>query len=1638
MKEQAYNVDRDKDKILTTKAISMNSRRSFTMNLLRGRLGRYEPGTCYECGSRKHYQNTNPKLNLALGQVGNRLTIEGNQNSRNNRNQVKGRAFNVNAVGALQDPNVVTEVSDGKKVEVDRVIHNFKLELGTSLFTIDLIPLGHGSFDVIIGMDWLSEHKAEIVCHEKDLSGFPPQRQVKFRIDLVPGAMPVAKSPYRLAPSEMQELSAQLQELQDKSFIRPSHSLWGAPIFFVKKKDEKSVIVFIDDILVYSKSKDEHEVHLRLVLELLNKEELYAKFSKCDFWLQEYEWGVEQEEAFQTLKDNLCNAPILSLPKGVEDFVVYCDASNHGLGCVLMQRGKIIAYASRQLKIHEKNYTTHDLELGVVVFSLKTWRHCLYGTKSVIYTDHNSLQHIFDQKELNMHQRTWIELFSDYKCEIRYHPGKNTKGLWVYCKNLRYLSESGIRSLWILSLSYLGQRMGMTLFWVIVDRLTKSAHFLAIREDYSMERLARICIDEIVMRHGVHVSIISDRDGRFTSRCWQTVQKALWLDMSTVYHPQTDGQSERTIQTLEDMLRACVIDFGGSWDVHLPLAESPVLWAEIRESSLIGPQLEKGKLAPRYVGLFEILERIGPVAYRLRLLKELSGVHDTFYVLNLKKCLANASLHVSLDEIKVDKVRWNSKHGPEFTWEREDFMKSKYPQLFICVSVVEAAKHQTLCSGFCVSTEWEVVFLGGTTLAEVILVKWHELPTIVKILPVGFHLNPTSVNMKYIVLAVGQIVHYVSSLSFLTAVYLIRQSGLVFLLYSGLPSPSSSGLAEGQGNHAQGAGASGYGGAQNRVTNANSGQERQIKCYNYNNIGHIARNCTQPKHPQNSIYYKYKMLLMQAQENGVALDKEQVLFIAVDDYDSFDSSVNEALTAQTMFMDAICEHHKVHEMHDDVQPNYVVDSHADYTSKSNKILYVKENAVPVVQSNVSSVPNDAYMMIVNDIHEQPTQHVSVITQNKVVDNSLSTELATYKEQVKLYERRAKFELTKTEQKIDEQLRIVITDCNIKEENLKKELHFVNMQLSSTINHNKSMELFKMKEEYLKEQTIASRPIKALTVYPPNTPAALLPRALSAAQNRIPKLESKNSNLQNKIQNDDHDVMTHSDAVPIHDLKALGSQNKELHEKSMPFTILMSVRDRNEKVKRHYKELHNSIKIACAKTIEKTNSLLTEAANLKARIQENHKSNYVTIPVVKSKVLASGRYGIDVKPIPPCIRNNRELHLDYLKHLKENVETLCEIEEEAKALGKLQPTADIRIFVGIAPSRKGYRIYNNRTRRIMEAIHVKIDELTKLMALVQLSTGLAPTFLMHGQISSGLVPNLIPATPYVTPTNKDLEILFQPVFDEYLKPPRVKRPVSPAPAVLVPVNLAAESTIMEDNPFAHVDNDPFVNMFALEPHSKHHYQGIKNMIIYQMDVKTAFLNGKLMEEVYVSQPEGFVVPDNSTHVYRLKKALYGLKQAPQEWYDTLSWFLLNNQFFKGEVDPTLFTQKTGKHILLVQIYVDDIIFASTDPTAYDIFSDEMNSKFQMSMMGQMMDSCDSVDTPMVDRIKLDEDPLGISVDQNQFCSMVSSLMCLTASRPNLVFVVCKCARYQASPTKKHLEALKRVFRYLRGTINWGLW
>ncbi|GJV96671.1 putative reverse transcriptase domain-containing protein [Tanacetum coccineum] len=493
---------------------------------------------CYECGSTDHVRPACPRLNRARGPKENRPNqVAANNEGQGRGNQAKGRAFMLGAEEARQDSKIVTglepnelcfkyeiEIASGQLVEIDKVIKGCKLEIEGHVFDIDLIPFRHRSFDVIIGMDWLSNYKAEIICHEKvvrislpdgkvlkvvgerpeekarllmsakasdkkqeetvvvrdfpkvfpdDLSGLPPIREIEFWIKLTPRATLVAKF---FSKIDLRFGYHQLRVHEDdilKTAFRTRYGHFeftvmpfGLTTIFMDLMNrvcrlylDKFVIVFIDDILIYSKTQEEHVENLRLVLELLKKEKLYAKFSKCEFWLREvqflghvingngihvdpskikavknwkasrtptevrsflelagyyyrfienfskiaksltiltqksktFDWGEEQKLAFQTLKDKLCNALVLALPDRPEDFVVYCDASGIRLGCVLMQRGKVIAYASRQLKIHEKNYTTNDLELGAVVFALKIWRHYLYRTKSVIYTDHKSL-----------------------------------------------------------------------------------------------------------------------------------------------------------------------------------------------------------------------------------------------------------------------------------------------------------------------------------------------------------------------------------------------------------------------------------------------------------------------------------------------------------------------------------------------------------------------------------------------------------------------------------------------------------------------------------------------------------------------------------------------------------------------------------------------------------------------------------------------------------------------------------------------------------------------------------------------------------------------------------------------------------------------------------------------------------------------------------------------------------------------------------------------------------------------------------------------------------------------------------------------------------------------------------------------
>nr|GEX95403.1 retrovirus-related Pol polyprotein from transposon TNT 1-94 [Tanacetum cinerariifolium] len=1220
--------------------------------------------------------------------------------------------------------------------------------------------------------------------------------------------------------------------------------------------------------------------------------------------------------------------------------------------------------------------------------------------------------------------------------------------------------------------------------------------------------------------------------------------------------------------------------------------------------------------------------------------------------------------------------------------------------------------------------------------------------------------------------------------------------------------------------------AAGYGGAQNRVGNVNPGQARP------------------------------------AQENEVALDAEQLLFLAggqdnafdddvdeqpdqdlalnvdnvfqADDCDAFDSDVDEAPTAQTMFManlssadhvtdeakqsydsdilsevpdhdhyqDAACAHHKEHVMHDSVQLDHVVNSHANYTTDSNMIpydQYVKDNEVAIVHSDVSSVPNDAFMMIYYDMCESHAQSVSNPSRNTVVKNSLTAELTIYKEHVELYLLQNPLCLTCAKQvqpalyngheiiKDNHTPAIVhntkdtleIAEITRKKMNAKmndpecvtRKVKIAPHDCSkenflATFTPHKQLtpeqifwsnDLMKLKSEALKERTKVSRPIKALTVYPPNTPATLVPKVLptksqvkiyifmliqlflefdktckkritptgltegergfeqtkecylkevipffktlkdnfegiqkaltkeikemkdvfeelevevaqyaidrkhdaierknfliandnliaeclsqevfSVATNselnvarltemhvanttveaRCLALEAELANLRNKNNhNNQKELINHFSKLEVNHLNLqLKNQNlkdsignnpptpdkdtldldsvfvigkmqaslqgkdnvfRQLKKQLSQLQVTRSDTDRtlkiriidsqitkltdqvtnlqaqndlfraeNDKIKQHYKELYDFIKITRAKHIDQVTKLTTKNVNMKTSVSKDK---------VNPQVLARDKHAIDVEPIIPRLKNNRDAHLDYLRHLKESVETIRDIVKEAKVVRPLDRSIASACRVNSCPDASGSQPKSHvkpnrispakgvnklpvedqprtnkshlktsnhvdsssrlkRTNGVVERWNRTLIEATRTMLIfskalmflwaeaVATASKILENFNQQLILEYSLVMHqagkdkLRPRTKFgscnslCTPTNKELEILFQPMFDKYLEPPSAERLVPPAQAVQAPVNSAgtpSSTTIDKDAPNPRdisSTESPYVSqtLHHLNKWSKDHpldnvignpsqsvstrkqlatdalwclyssvlskvepknfksaitedcwfqamqdeiyeferlqvwelvpqpdcvmiitlkwiykvkldeygdvlknkawlvakryrqKEGIdfeesfapvacieairifianaasKNMTIYQMDVKTAFLNGELKEEVYVSQPEGFVDPDHPTHVYRLKKALYELKQAPRAW----------------------------------------------------------------------MDSCDSDDTPMVDRLKLDEDLLGIPVDQTRFGSMVGSLMYLTASRPDLVFVVCMCARSNHIDIRHH--------------------
>nr|GEZ44673.1 retrovirus-related Pol polyprotein from transposon TNT 1-94 [Tanacetum cinerariifolium] len=405
-------------------------------------------------------------------------------------------------------------------------------------------------------------------------------------------------------------------------------------------------------------------------------------------------------------------------------------------------------------------------------------------------------------------------------------------------------------------------------------------------------------------------------------------------------------------------------------------------------------------------------------------------------------------------------------------------------------------------------------------------------------------------------------------------------------------------------------------------------------------------------------------------------------------------------------------------------------------------------------------------------------------------------------------------------------------------------------------------------------------------------------------------------------------------------------------------------------------------------------------------------------------------------------------------------------------GKLQPTADIRIFIGYAPTKKAFWIYNRRTRRIVKTIHVDFDELTA-MASEQSSSGPALNEMTPATISSGLVvdppaPEVItPIAAIIPPIQAESTDVEEDIHDIEVahmgNDPLFGVPIPEVTSVQSSSTVSPHIIVQTDHQIPQHNNKwtknkarlvargyrqeeviDFEESFALVARLEAiqiflAYAAHKNMVVYQMDVKTVFLNGNLREEVYVSQPDGFVDQDNPNHVYKLKKALYGLKQASRAWYDMLSSFLISQDFSKGLVDPTLFIHRNGNDLLLMSMMgkISFFLGLQISQSPRGIFINQ--SKYALELLKKYdFESCDLVDTLMVEKSKLDEDKEGKAVDPSHYRGMIGTLLYLTASRPGLQFAISMCARYQARPTKKHILAVKRIFPYLHGTVNRGLW
>nr|GEU62397.1 copia protein [Tanacetum cinerariifolium] len=1235
---------------------------------------RNPPGrACYECGSTDHVRPACPRLNREQGPGGNR------------QNQVVANNEGIDPIGLGFRYEI--ELASGQLVEIVKVIKGYKLEIEGHVFDIDLIPFGHGSFDVIIGMDRLSNYKAKIIFHEKvvriplpdgnarrvlgerpkekarflmcvkkqeeivvvrdfpevfldDLFGFLLIWEIKFRIEIIPRAIPVAKSPYRLAPSELEKIDDLFDQLQGSQFFSKIDLRSGYHQLRVHEND-------------------------------IPKTAFRTRYGHFEFTIMPF---------------GLTNAP-----------TIFMDLMN------------------------------------------RVYRHVINGNG--IHVDPSMIKVVKNWKA----PRTPTEV-------------RSFLGLaGYYCRFIENFSKI-VKSLTILTQKTLPDRPKD--FVVYCDASEIGLGCVLMKKG-----------NEIVARHGVSILIISNRDSRFTSRFWQSMQEALGtrLDMSTAYHPQNDG----------------------SWDVHLPLVEflynnsyhssvrcasfealygrecrSPIMWAEVGEEQLIGPELvqettekisqiknrlkaarvvcfgEKRKLAPRFVGPFEIIEKVGPVAYRLDLPEELNGVYDTFHVSNLKKCLADPTLKVPLDEIRVD-AKLNFVEEPVEILERE-FKKLKWSRIAI------------------------------------VKIGWVRLPSICVIDWIGWVRLPS-------IVFIGADGYVYPSLC-----------GLVLILVFQLVGP----------------------------------------------LGICSLETLTRLHSSTWATKSFKRLVAYAKCNRDSYEK--------------DESIDNAFARFNIIITSLKA----------LDEGY---SSKNYVRKFLRTLHPKWRAkVTAIEESKDLTSLSLDELIGNlKVYKMIIKKDSKIVKAKVERKSLA--LKAKKE--------SSDEECSTPGSEDEEYAIAVRD-------FKK--------------------FFKRRGRFVRQ----------------------------------PRNDKKTFQRSRDDKNGKSDRKCFRCGDPNH---LIGECPKPPKDKNQRAFVRGSWSDSGEEDDEKVK--NETCLIAQASSEELVRNLpklkfdqqLCDACKMRKQDHASHKAKNIVSATRCLELLHMDLFG------PSSVRSYEENRYtlvivdDYSRKVEESLNvTFDETPPPSKTSPLVDDDLDEDEAIKITEMKNLENNIVDETLEIDEIINIKESRNHPLKNVIGNLNKKPLSYQPKTKVTSFAV--YLPLNLRTNMTIIGTKWVFRNKLDE-------NGVVSRNKARLVAQGYNQQEGINYDESYAPVARLKSISILLA-------YACALDFKLFQMDVKSAFLNGFVNKKVYVAQPLGFIDFEKLDHVYKLKKALYGLKQAPKAWYDRLKAFLIKHEYKIEMVDNTLFTKKKSSNLTIVQIYVDDIIFSSTCQDMCDEFAKIMHDEFEMSMMGEI--------------------------------------------------------------------------------------